>query len=55
MQNWQMILMLQVIIIQRNMLLMSIIKEMTSDSSVEKTVESLKANETLYKMIYSTS
>lgn len=29
-------------------------KEMTSDSSVEKTVESLKANETLYKMIYST-
>lgn len=29
-------------------------KEMTSDSSVEKTVESLKANETLYNMIYST-
>lgn len=28
--------------------------EMTSDSSVEKTVESLKTNETLYKMIYST-
>lgn len=28
--------------------------EMTSDSSVEKTVESLKANETLYNMIYST-
>lgn len=29
-------------------------KEMTSDSSVEKTVESLKANKTLYNMIYST-
>lgn len=28
--------------------------EMTSDSSVEKTVESLKANKTLYNMIYST-
>lgn len=29
-------------------------KEMTSDSSVEKTVENLKANKTLYNMIYST-
>ncbi len=29
-------------------------KEMTSDSSVEKTVERLKANITLYNMIYST-
>ena len=29
-------------------------KEMTSDSSVEKTAESLKANKTLYNMIYST-
>ena len=29
-------------------------KEMTSDSSVEKTVESLKANKTLYNIIYST-
>lgn len=29
-------------------------KEMTSDSSIEKTVESLKANKTLYNMIYST-
>lgn len=28
--------------------------EMTSDSSVEKTVENLKANKTLYNMIYST-
>ena len=28
--------------------------EMTSDSSVNETVENLKANETLYKMIYST-
>ena len=28
--------------------------EMTSDSGVEKTVESLKANKTLYNMIYST-
>ena len=28
--------------------------EMTSDSSVEKTVESLKANKTLYNMIFST-
>lgn len=29
-------------------------KEMTSDSSVENTVEGLKANKTLYNMIYST-